>query len=155
LLARSLDDIGASRITRTEILPVIRLVDVFGFHGAVLGIRQNSAFHDRAMVQILERAGLPEARTFADWSQEQRLPFLEAELLSRRPFLAPGTLIGPEADAVLSCFREIKDYRDQFGIRGIGSLIISMTRGVADLLRRLKTWKSRLRMPYWRFIRNR
>jgi phosphoenolpyruvate carboxylase len=134
LLARSLDAIGASRISRTEVLPVIRLVDVFGFHGAVLDIRQNSAFHDRAMVQILERAGLPEAKLFAEWTQEQRLPFLEAELLSRRPFLAPDTVIGTEADAVLDCFREIKEYRDQFGIRGIGSLIISMTRGVADLL---------------------
>jgi phosphoenolpyruvate carboxylase len=134
LLARSLDAIGAARITRTEILPVIRLVDVFGFHGAVLDIRQNSSFHDRAMAQILERAGLPEAKSFADLGQEERLPFLETELLSRRPFLAPGTKIGPEADAVLDCFREIKEYRDQFGIRGIGSLIISMTRGVADLL---------------------
>ena len=35
LLARSVDDIGATRITRSEVLPVIRLVDVFGFHGAV------------------------------------------------------------------------------------------------------------------------
>ena len=134
LLARSLDEIGAFRITRSEILPVIRLVDVFGFHGAVLDIRQNSAFHDRAIVQLLDRAGLPEAKSFAEWDQEQRLPFLEAELLSRRPFLAPGSSIGPEADAVLDCFRVVKEYRDQFGIRGIGSLIISMTRGVADLL---------------------
>src|SRR5205823_9296329 len=47
VLARSLDEIGASRIARSEILPVIRLVDVFGFHGAVLDIRQNSQFHDR------------------------------------------------------------------------------------------------------------
>jgi phosphoenolpyruvate carboxylase len=109
LLARSLDEIGASRITRSEILPVIRLVDVFGFHGAVLDIRQNSAFHDRALVQLLERAGLSESRSFADWDQEQRLPFLEAELLSRRPFLAPGTSIGPEADAVLDCFRAVKE----------------------------------------------
>src|SRR3984893_6597168 len=134
LLARSVDDIGATRITCSEILPVIRLVDVFGFHGAVLDIRQNSAFHDRALVQLLERAGLSEAYSFADWDQEQRLPFLESELLSRRPFLAPGSSIGPEADAVLDCFRVVKEYRDQFGIRGIGSLIISMTRGVADLL---------------------
>ena len=134
VLARSLDTIGASRISQAEVLPVIRLVDVFGFHGAVLDIRQNSSFHDSAMVQILERAGLPEAKSFMQWSQEQRLPFLEAELLSRRPFLAPGTAIGPEADEVLSCFREIRDYRQEFGIRGIGSLIISMTRGIADLL---------------------
>jgi phosphoenolpyruvate carboxylase len=134
VLARSLDEIGASRITRAEILPVIRLVDVFGFHGAVLDIRQNSQFHDRALVQLLERAGLAEAQLFAQWDQEQRLAFLNSELLSRRPFLAPGTPIGSEADAVLGCLRVIKEYRDQFGIRGIGSLIISMTRGVADLL---------------------
>ena len=134
LLARSLDDIGATRITRSEVLPVIRLVDVFGFHGAVLDIRQNSAFHDRALAQLLDRAGLSEAQSFVEWDQQQRLPFLESELLSRRPFLAPGSSIGPEADAVLDCFRVVKEYRDQFGIRGIGSLIISMTRGVADLL---------------------
>ncbi|MBV9105602.1 MAG: phosphoenolpyruvate carboxylase [Verrucomicrobia bacterium] len=134
LLACSLDNVGAVRITRSEILPVIRLVDVFGFHGAVLDVRQNSSFHDHALVQLLDRAGLAEARSFAEWDQEQRLPFLESELLSRRPFLAPGSSIGPEADAVLDCFRVIKEYRDQFGIRGIGSVIISMTRGVADLL---------------------
>jgi phosphoenolpyruvate carboxylase len=134
ILARSLDEIGASRITRSAILPVIRLVDVFGFHGAVLDIRQNSAFHDRALVQLLERAGLAEAGSFAAWNQADRLPFLESELRSRRPFLAPGASIGPEADSVLDCFRVIKEYRDRYGIRGIGSLIISMTRGVADLL---------------------
>lgn len=134
ILARSLDEIGASRISQSTILPVIRLVDVFGFHGAVLDIRQNSAFHDRALVQILERAGLAEARLFAAWDQAERLPFLESELRSRRPFLAPGTSIGSEADAVLDCFRVVKEYRDRYGIRGIGSLIISMTRGVADLL---------------------
>jgi len=134
LLARSLDDIGATRITRSEVLPVIRLVDIFGFHGAVLDIRQNSAFHDRALAQLLDRAGLSEAKSFVEWDQQQRLPFLESELLSRRPFLAPGSAIGPEADAVLDCFRVVKEYRDQFGVRGIGSLIISMTRGVADLL---------------------
>jgi phosphoenolpyruvate carboxylase len=134
VLARSLDEIGASRITRSAILPVIRLADVFGFHAAVLDIRQNSGFHDRAMVQLLERAGLAEAKAFAEWGQEERLPFVESELNSRRPFLAPGSSIGPEADAVLDCFRVIKEYRDRCGIRGIGSLIISMTRGVADLL---------------------
>jgi phosphoenolpyruvate carboxylase len=134
ILARSLDEIGAARITRSAILPVIRLVDVFGFHAAVLDVRQNSAFHDRALVQLLERAGLAEAKSFAEWDQVERLPFLESELKSRRPFLAPGSSIGPEADAVLDCFRVIKEYRDRYGVLGLGSLIISMTRGVADLL---------------------
>jgi phosphoenolpyruvate carboxylase len=134
VLARSLDEVGAARITRTTILPVIRLLDVFGFHAAVLDIRQNSEFHDRALAQLLERAGLAEAKSFAEWDQADRLPFLESELKSRRPFLAPGSSTGPEAEAVLDCFRVIKEYRDRYGVRGLGSLIISMTRGVADLL---------------------
>jgi len=46
----------------------------------------------------------------------------------------PGSPANPVSDAVLSCFRVIKEYRDRYGVRGIGSLIISMTRGVADLL---------------------
>jgi len=44
--------------------------DVFGFHGGVLDIRQNSAFHDRALIQILERAGLVEAKSFAVQSRD-------------------------------------------------------------------------------------
>jgi phosphoenolpyruvate carboxylase len=59
----------------------------------VLDIRQNGQTHDRALVQILERASMEESNRFAEWDQEQRLPFLQAELLSRRPFLAPGTPI--------------------------------------------------------------
>jgi phosphoenolpyruvate carboxylase len=133
MLADALDQIGARRISQSEVLPIIRLVDVFGFHGAVLDIRQNSQFHDRALTQMLEAAAIPEAATFTAKSQEERLPFLEAELQSRRPFLAPGASVGLEADAVLSCFRVLKDYRDAYGLRGVGSLIVSMTRGVADL----------------------
>ncbi|HEY0792557.1 MAG TPA: phosphoenolpyruvate carboxylase [Chthoniobacterales bacterium] len=134
VLTRTLAEVGAGRIADAEVLPVIRILDVFGFHGAVLDIRQNSEFHDRAFAQLLAAANIPEAGDFAEWSQADRLPLVLAELASRRPFLAPGTSIGPEADAVLSCYRVLKDYRDQAGLRGIGSLIVSMTRGVADLL---------------------
>jgi phosphoenolpyruvate carboxylase len=112
---------------------VIRIVDVFGFHGAVLDIRQNSQFHDQAIAQLLTAAGIPLPKPYPGQTQEERLPLLLAELNSRRPFLAPDVSVGPEADAVLSCYRVLKEYRDRFGLRGIGSLIVSMTRGVADL----------------------
>ena len=134
LLASSLEAVGARRIAEAEVLRVIRMVDVFGFHGAVLDIRQNSHFHDLAIGQLMTAAGVPEAERFIHKSQEERLSFLLAELDSRRPFLSPGTPVGPEADAVLSCYRVLKDYRDKYGLRGMGSLIVSMTRGVADLL---------------------
>jgi phosphoenolpyruvate carboxylase len=134
LLASSLEAVGAHRIAEAEVLRVIRIVDVFGFHGAVLDIRQNSRFHDLAIAQLMTAAGVSGADRFIQQSQQERLPFLLAELDSRRPFLSPGTPVGPEADAVLGCYRVLKDYRDRYGLRGIGSLIVSMTRGVADLL---------------------
>jgi phosphoenolpyruvate carboxylase len=134
VLEQALSAIGASRIARAEVLPVIRLVDVFGFHGAVLDIRQNSQFHDVAFAQMLEAAGLAEHKNFVQMDQKERLPLLTTELRSRRPFLTPGRSIGPEADAVLSCFRVLKEYRDRYSLRGIGSVIVSMTRGISDLL---------------------
>jgi phosphoenolpyruvate carboxylase len=133
LLSSALDAVGAVRIGRTEVWPVVRIVDVFGFHGAVLDIRQNSQFHDQAIAQLLTAAGIPLPKPYPEQTQEERLPLLLAELNSRRPFLAPDVSVGPEADAVLSCYRVLKEYRDRFGLRGIGSLIVSMTRGVADL----------------------
>jgi phosphoenolpyruvate carboxylase len=133
LLNSSLDAVGATRIARTEVWPVIRIVDVFGFHGAVLDIRQNSQFHDQAIAQLLAAAGIVLPKPYAEHTQSERLPLLQTELNSRRPFLAPDVSVGPEADAVLSCYRALKEYRDRFGLRGIGSLIVSMTRGVADL----------------------
>lgn len=133
LLSSALDAVGAMRIGRTEVWPVIRIVDVFGFHGAVLDVRQNSQFHDQAVAQLLKAAGIVVSKAYTDQTQEERLPLLLAELNSRRPFLAPDVSVGPEADAVLSCYRVLKEYRDRFGLRGIGSLIVSMTRGVADL----------------------
>ncbi|MGA8657473.1 MAG: phosphoenolpyruvate carboxylase [Chthoniobacterales bacterium] len=134
ILADSLEEIGAGRIASAVVLPVIRMVDVFGFHGAVLDVRQNSQFHDRALAQMLEAAGVASPIPFPSLSQQERLPLLYGELASRRPFLSPGVSIGPEADSVLSCYRVLKEYRDQFGLQGIGSLVVSMTRGVADLL---------------------
>lgn len=147
LLASSLEAVGARRIAEAEVLRVIRIVDVFGFHGAVLDIRQNSHFHDLAIAQLMTAAGVPDSDRFIQQSQQERLPFLLTELNSRRPFLSPGAPVGPEADAVLGCYRVLKDYRDRYGLRGIGSLIVSMTRGAADLfavylfLREVGLWR--------------
>jgi phosphoenolpyruvate carboxylase len=64
----------------------------------------------------------------------ERLRFLEKELRSPRPFLHPSASAGPEADAVLGCYRELARHIEQFGSRGIGALIVSMTRRLSDLL---------------------
>jgi phosphoenolpyruvate carboxylase len=133
LLGESLRAIGAGRLARSDVAPVERLVEAFGFHLATLDIRQNSAVHDRALMQLAAAAGVDVAG-FDGWPEPRRRAFLEQELASPRPFVREGRHAGDEADAVLSCYRVLREHLAQYGGAGVGPLIVSMTRGVSDLL---------------------
>lgn len=132
-LRRSLESIGAQRLADLEVKPVERKVHVFGLHLAKLDIRQNSRFHDKALGQLLAAAGFEET-DFENWDEERRVAFLSKELKSARPFGHPTATLGTEARAVLDCYKVIADYYGRYGSEGLGSLIISMTRQLSDLL---------------------
>ena len=132
-LRQLLIDLGAARIAKQWLFPVERMIQCFGFHLTKLDIRQNSAYHEKAISQILTACGTEDA-DYANWSEEKRLAFLNKELKSKRPFLVAGVPCGPEADNVLGYLREVKAYVDQYGTEGIGSIIVSMTRSLSDLL---------------------
>ncbi len=133
ILYDSLIACGQKHAAEYSVQPLMRIVQTFGFHLAVLDVRQNSAFHDRAVEQLLKAAGF--ARTnFSQWSETERLELLAKELASKRPFARPDVSLGVEADAVLSSLRVLKEYRAAYGQDGLGALIVSMTRNVSDLL---------------------
>lgn len=133
-LNKWLKKIGADKIARADVEPIIRKVHAFGFYLAALDIRQNSQFHDRAVAQILVAASVADGANYATWTEEQRLAFLNNELRSQRPFLRHHNNLGNEAEAVLSCYSVLFSHIQRFGDKGLGSLIISMTRSVSDLL---------------------
>ena len=133
LLHAALVEVKAARLAAHDVAPVRRTVEVFGFHLAQLDVRQNSVFHAKALSQLLGAAGLS-ADAWDDWSETERLRFLDRELRSPRPFLHPSASAGAEADAVLGCYRVLAAHIENFGANGIGSLIVSMTRRVSDLL---------------------
>ncbi|TVR97947.1 MAG: phosphoenolpyruvate carboxylase [Rhodospirillales bacterium] len=132
-LYKLLAETGAQRLADAEVAPVLDVVRTFGFHLAKLDIRQNSQFHDRAMDQLLAAAGW-KGTPFPQWTEERRIDLLSAELNSLRPFARSDVSVGPEADAVLSCYRLISEHIRAHGRDGLGSLIISMTRSLSDLL---------------------
>ena len=134
VLERTLVQTGAAKLVDEFVKPLRRQLAVFGFHSATLDVRQNSAFHQKAITQLLVRAGIPGADGFAGWSAREKMTMLENELRSPRPFLAPGISAGPEADAVLDCHRVLAAHRARHGDAGLGALIVSMTRDTADLL---------------------
>ncbi len=133
ILRRSLESVGAERLAKHDLFPVERAVHVFGFHMARLDIRQNSHMHDLAVGQLLEEAGF-EDHDFVNWDEEKRQKFLLKELESPRPFTSGRTALKDEAETVLSCYRALVEHIDKCGKEGLGSLIISMTRSLSDLL---------------------
>jgi len=133
LLRQSLKDVGANRIAVAEVDPLLTHIDAFGFHLAALDIRQNSAFYETALSQLLQHGGF-EDWDFASWDYEKRNRFLENELQSLRPISPRHGSVGDEAQAVLDCFRVVAQYIENYGNGGIGSFIVSMTRDVSDLL---------------------
>ncbi len=130
----SLVEINSRRIARVDVEPLARKVAAFGFHMASLDIRQNSRFHDAALSQLMHAAGIEDTEHFADWSEERRLDLLNRELSTARPFMRHRHGIGKEADAVLACYRILYRHARRYGTRGIGALIVSMTRSLSDLL---------------------
>ena len=129
-----LRSIGADRIATHEVDPVASIVRAFGFHLARLDIRQNSAFHDQAVAQLLAAADVPDGAAWPHWDEDRRLDLLRSELASPRPLVRPGSAVGAEADAVLSCYAVLLEELESHGPDGIGSLIVSMTRSLSDLL---------------------
>ena len=133
LLGQALEAVGAGRLLQCDVQPVLRALECFGFHLATLDIRQNSAWHDRALAELMVAAGLDGAG-FPDWPESDRLRFLNTELRSPRPFLNPGADVAGEAAAVLECYRVVAAHIERYGEAGVGALIVSMTRSLSDLL---------------------
>ncbi len=133
LLQNELLAFGARAIAYDNVKTAIRTVEVFGFHLAALDIRQNSAFHDKAVAQLL-RASRAVETDFADWSEAKRVKFLLDELQFARPFVHPKTKLENEAQTVMECYRAVEEHTARYGYNCIGSFIVSMTRSFSDLL---------------------
>lgn len=133
VLESSLREAGAHNVAEMDVRPAVAQARVFGFHLATLDIRQNSQYHDRAMAGLLRAAGFAKY-DFPNWSEEEKLEFLDRELKTLRPFAGPQMNLDPEAAHVTALFRNLRSHLAAHGPEGLGPVIVSMTRSVADLL---------------------
>lgn len=133
LLEQSLIEAGAKHVAAIDVRPTAALVRSFGFHLATLDVRQNSAYHDRAIAGLLQAAGLPRT-DYPNWSEAEKIEFLNRELVTLRPFTAPHTPLEGEARHMTGLFRVLREHIDRHGTAGLGPIIVSMTRSAADLL---------------------
>lgn len=133
-LITHLEEAGAGLTVKQYVRPVLRLINSFGLHLARLDIRQNSKAYDLALGQMMQAAGIQNGEKFGDWNLEKKLEFLNAELSHPRPMTHHSMELPPEAEEARATFSELVDYLQNNGSEGLGCLVVSMTRSVADLL---------------------
>jgi phosphoenolpyruvate carboxylase len=133
VLEDSLGEAGAHEIADMDVRPLSAQVRVFGFHLVTLDIRQNSAFHDRAVEGLLRAAAFPRWN-YSEWSEDERIAFLDRELETPRPFTGPHMQLTGEAGHAVGLFRTLRAHLTRYSPEGLGPLIVSQTHSVADLL---------------------
>jgi phosphoenolpyruvate carboxylase len=133
-LISSLEKAGAIRTVNLYVRPVLRLINSFGLHLARLDIRQNSAAYDLALGQMMHAAGIKDGGNFGEWPLAQKLEFLNAELSHPRPMTHASMKLPSEAEEARATFTELVNHLETRGPEGLGCLVVSMTRSVADLL---------------------
>ena len=124
---RSLRSHGGALIADGRLARVRRIVSAIGFHFASLDIREHSARHHEALAALFEPLGV----AYGDMTPQQRLARLVEELDSRRPLAPPR---GHNEHDNLTLFRTLRSIMDRDGDEVIDAYIVSMTRGVDDIL---------------------
>jgi len=124
---RSLRSHGGALIADGRLARVRRIVSAIGFHFASLDIREHSARHHEALAALFEPLGV----AYGDMTPQQRLDRLVEELDSRRPLAPPQ---GHNEHDNLTLFRTLRSIMDRDGDEVIDAYIVSMTRGVDDIL---------------------
>ncbi|SDC70561.1 phosphoenolpyruvate carboxylase [Paraburkholderia lycopersici] len=122
---------GASLAT-TRLAPLMRAVDVFGFHLASIDLRQSSDIHEAVIAELLARAGVE--ADYAALSEEDKQIVLLAQLADPRTLRSPYLDYSDLAKSELGVLEMARVTREKFGARAVRNYIISHTETVSDLL---------------------
>jgi phosphoenolpyruvate carboxylase len=122
---------GAALVAQ-RLSPLIRAVEVFGFHLATVDLRQSSDQHEAVVAELLRVARVEAAYSQLDELAKRTL--LLGLLNEARPLRVMGTLYSAHAQSELAIFEAAKVVRERFGVEAIRHYIISHTETVSDLL---------------------
>jgi phosphoenolpyruvate carboxylase len=132
VLDRSLKANNARVIARGRLRLLRRAVDCFGFHLARLDIRQNSAVHERTIAELVD-AAIP-GMSYLALSEEARVALLSSELRNARPLASQFVKYSDETTSELAVFHAAAEAHANFGADAIPQCIISMCKGMSDML---------------------
>ena len=132
ILYRSLVSNNSGVIARGRLRLLRRAVDCFGFHLASLDIRQNSAVHERTVAELIDAA--TPGMSYLALNEEARVALLTSELRNSRPLTSPFVKYSEETLGELALFHAAAEAHARFGSDSIPQCIISMCKGMSDML---------------------
>ena len=131
-IATSLKAHHGAALVAQRLAPLIRAVEVFGFHLATVDLRQSSDQHEAVVAELLAQARLAPDYTALDETAKRAL--LLRQLCDARPLRVPGAAYTEHSRAELAIFETARLMRERFGAQAIRHYIISHTESVSDLL---------------------
>lgn len=123
---------GGGGMATERLHPLVRAVEVFGFHLATVDLRQSSDQHERVVAELLATA-----RIEADYSaldEARRRELLLSLLCDARPLRVVGAAYSEHTTGEIAIFEAARVMRERFGAQAIRHYIISHTETVSDLL---------------------
>jgi phosphoenolpyruvate carboxylase len=132
VLDRSLISNNSGVIARGRLRLLRRAVDCFGFHLASLDMRQNSAVHERTVAELLDAA--TPGTSYLALSEDARIALLTGELRNARPLTSTFVKYSDETLGELAVFHAAAEAHLKFGADVIPQCIISMCKGMSDML---------------------
>ena len=132
VIQASLNSHHAKALAAQRLDPLIRAVEVFGFHLATVDLRQSSDQHEKVVDELLATARIE--KNYASLNEASKRAVLLKLLNDARPLRIPGANYSDHAQSELSIFEEARLARTTYGTEAIRHYIISHTETVSDLL---------------------
>ncbi|MDE2413324.1 MAG: phosphoenolpyruvate carboxylase [Comamonadaceae bacterium] len=132
VIEASLHSHRGAALTGERLRPLMRAVEVFGFHLATVDLRQSSDQHEQVVAELLATA-----RVQADYAalpEPERRALLLGLLCDARPLRVLGAQYSELATNELAIFETARQMRERYGREAIRHYIISHTETVSDLL---------------------
>jgi len=122
----------AQALALPRLRPLIRAVQVFGFHLATVDLRQSSDQHELVVAELFKVAGIDSHYLKRD--EQARCDLLMQALNDPRPLRIPGQSYSIHSVSELNIFETARRIRSDHGADAIRHAIISHTESVSDLL---------------------
>ena len=132
VIEASLRSHHAEALAAQRLHPLIRAVEVFGFHLATVDLRQSSDKHEEVVAELLTTARVE--KNYRQLDEHAKQALLLGLLNDARPLRVPGADYSAHTVSELAIFGTAQRMLRSFGRQAIRHYIISHTETVSDLL---------------------